>query len=1005
MPIWKTLKRKLTWPLLRKPNPDLDLVSTFIDADIDEAQRLVEQHPELLDGRFDRILSMCRRRQDEQSDKDWIEDKRLLLFHARIIGIPKPAIKIREELDRNDSLFDDLTVADVVNGLFYGDWDAKYRPVLEAYPILLRKHVDDVLREVAMSEDDAGERLRLGACRARLALCRMGLVNEAFVEEWQPVTPGFIPAFEDSSDLYLRAISLTKENVLVNFIAQNPKLLARIEAFRSQTGWMDIPSDCPTPQGFEAEHAAIDILETSPDLDAKAALIRLCETVLERLAEQNAPHFRAYLQYVKGESLARFGLAGIVKAGRCYLEASEFYNKGKPLDFAAISTRFARTITQLKVEERTDILELAIEQLEEALPLCSPEKSAFSYAQACLALGDAYCKKTPRLKPADFEKAVQHYQEAIRVFKPGEFDPVLGVWWTDYIEALKRLEGCYFTQRLWESALEIAEVAISVGEEMYENDAIDDRKEKHTSATAVVYQHAAYALGRLGRIEEALLYLERGRTRVLGRALDLRVTRPAHVPNDTWETFEKAAWAKRSFNLSMSRNRGSNSAIRDFLQGLENMNKDLGNVEAVLTEATKQVQKFVPHFLKEVDGKDIKAALLDEHTVLVTFCITEQGSLAFIIDKENPSQIVNLPDFHVNALSRLMLETNKLGKPVGGWLINYLAARKSGNEKDAHVWHATLKSALETLAHVLLAPVVSKLPQQGRHIIFMPPGALALFPLHAAPLPSMDGELLCDRYQVSYIPSIKLLVNCQNKSSRRATESVYAVINPQEDPQLTFTYLEGAALASVFAESKIYEGPEGTKDALIDGIGSHSYLHFSCHGEYNEFEPGKSGLVLADDDVLTVDELLKGKIDLSGLRMVTLSACETGMIDIFKGNAEEHVGLPSGFMLAGVPCIVSSLWTVPDISSAILMEQFYYNHLKNGMTLVEALGEAQKYVRHMRIEEVIDYISRFYSSCEEEKKVELFQYKQYYQSLLSQFPEQQPFAHPYYWAAFVVNGM
>jgi CHAT domain-containing protein len=62
---------------------------------------------------------------------------------------------------------------------------------------------------------------------------------------------------------------------------------------------------------------------------------------------------------------------------------------------------------------------------------------------------------------------------------------------------------------------------------------------------------------------------------------------------------------------------------------------------------------------------------------------------------------------------------------------------------------------------------------------------------------------------------------------------------------------------------------------------------------------------------------------MSSARLVTLSACETGITDIKTGSSDEFVGLPAGFMLAGVPCVVSSLWSVPDISTAILMERFY----------------------------------------------------------------------------------
>jgi CHAT domain-containing protein len=66
---------------------------------------------------------------------------------------------------------------------------------------------------------------------------------------------------------------------------------------------------------------------------------------------------------------------------------------------------------------------------------------------------------------------------------------------------------------------------------------------------------------------------------------------------------------------------------------------------------------------------------------------------------------------------------------------------------------------------------------------------------------------------------------------------------------------------------------------------------------------------------------------MSSARLVTLSACETGITDIVKGSADEFVGLPASFMLTGVPCVVSSLWLIPDIPTSLLMERFYFNHV------------------------------------------------------------------------------
>lgn len=94
-------------------------------------------------------------------------------------------------------------------------------------------------------------------------------------------------------------------------------------------------------------------------------------------------------------------------------------------------------------------------------------------------------------------------------------------------------------------------------------------------------------------------------------------------------------------------------------------------------------------------------------------------------------------------------------------------------------------------------------------------------------------------------------------------------------------------------------------------------MHFCCHGNYNWQDPTESGLLLTDGP-LTLAALQRDEVDLSSARLVILSACETGITDIFQGSAEEYMGIPAGFLITGVPCVISSLWAVPDLSTALL---------------------------------------------------------------------------------------
>ena len=121
------------------------------------------------------------------------------------------------------------------------------------------------------------------------------------------------------------------------------------------------------------------------------------------------------------------------------------------------------------------------------------------------------------------------------------------------------------------------------------------------------------------------------------------------------------------------------------------------------------------------------------------------------------------------------------------------------------------------------------------------------------------------------------------------------MINPEDDPKLIFTPIEGVAIAQLFAQSTVDAGRVGTKERVLAGVQGRTYVHFSCHGSYDWDDPPASGLELADDR-LTLAELQQGEVDLSAARLVTLSACETGISDVLRGSAEEYVGIPAGFL-------------------------------------------------------------------------------------------------------------
>lgn len=103
---------------------------------------------------------------------------------------------------------------------------------------------------------------------------------------------------------------------------------------------------------------------------------------------------------------------------------------------------------------------------------------------------------------------------------------------------------------------------------------------------------------------------------------------------------------------------------------------------------------------------------------------------------------------------------------------------------------------------------------------------------------------------------------------------------------------------------------------------------------------GKFNLTNVEDGILTADEI--SRLDLSGVKLAVLSACETarGKVDPVDGV----YGLQRAFKLAGVKTIVMSLWKVQDDATAMLMTRFY-TYLTNGAEKHQALWNAMMDVR------------------------------------------------------------
>jgi CHAT domain-containing protein len=319
-------------------------------------------------------------------------------------------------------------------------------------------------------------------------------------------------------------------------------------------------------------------------------------------------------------------------------------------------------------------------------------------------------------------------------------------------------------------------------------------------------------------------------------------------------------------------------------------------------------------------------------------------------------------------------------------------------------WLEVIEKSTSQLWTMLMEPVHQKLQDlniaETAPVILMPQGYLGLLPLHAA-WRDMDDErrAFIDDYTVTYVPSAYSLSISRGRiqDASRQKPSLLAVINPTED--LDYTIVEGMAVESLFDpdDRETLSGNVVTQEAVVKKAPGRTYLHFSCHGFYNWQDVMNSGLVLANRDILTLSEIISG-LDLDTARLVTLSACETGMTDI-QQSPDEFIGLPTGFLQAGATGVVSTLWAVNDAATSLLIKHFYRKHLQDGLPPDQALRSAQLWLRGATRKE----LGETYKSIESIARMS--QHEAYRELIMKGDLGDKPYTNPYYWAAFTFTGV
>lgn len=241
---------------------------------------------------------------------------------------------------------------------------------------------------------------------------------------------------------------------------------------------------------------------------------------------------------------------------------------------------------------------------------------------------------------------------------------------------------------------------------------------------------------------------------------------------------------------------------------------------------------------------------------------------------------------------------------------------------------------LKTKADHVLAELYDKLIRplekyiHGDRLLIVPAGPVNYVPFCAL----YDGsKYLIEKFEVCYAPSAAIWRQLAQRRRRKVQTSLLVGF---ADERIPLVEKEIESIRKVLPDATRLKGKAATFGAFSESVGNHDLLHIACHGQFRPDNPMFSSLHLADGWV-TVRDLVANRLS---AELVTLSACETGISQIFAG--EEILGLARGFLSAGARSMIVSLWAVNDTAATDMMPRFY-KRIKAGDTPAAALRQIQ----------------------------------------------------------------
>lgn len=634
-------------------------------------------------------------------------------------------------------------------------------------------------------------------------------------------------------------------------------------------------------------------------------------------------------------------------------------------------------IDMSRVEERMGNRKAAVQHLEEASRLVDKMREGMIHKEPRptpdpgvwelrLVVPYDYIVTLSELGEAEvsierYEDGIRHLQEALR-WLPNETDTFL------HAKIHYLLAFALLSLHKNEEALSHALEAIRMVEK-FQSYAFFTGREKgaeHIGWSLEPIHRLATALYiNLRQPQSAFSIWERGKMRVLQamiRKHEIAFQTP--IGHKLWE--KRAQLLSRISRLQNQILSGRYANKEELLKDLDLKEQELEQVERTLS---KEVAAFSNVFETPTITSEQVQAVLPPGAALIEYVVLGDV-LAFIVQKDSFAAVPLGDSGEVEKAIRKFREAQKpkRGKPVG-----------VGYEEPAR-----------QLYRFLLEPLQGHLSLSIRSLLIVPDGMLHLVPFEA--LLGPQDKFMLEIYGINYLNTAKELFISKGPLGRGLL--AYGGANYSADKAILMTsVVQGLEAPVLFKGTKgKCEGPatiwpdlrgtdkEATEVAQLFGeevrtrwdateanfkreAPGKRYILASTHGYFSDCESpttitslfghsttmvdplAHSGIVFSgantggdgyEDGYLTALEVLG--LNLSGVELVALSACDTGVGELH--GQEGVLGLKRAFLAAGTQSLVISLWKVPDAETTELMVAFF-KHVKQGKTKMDALRNAK----------------------------------------------------------------